>query len=64
MKQSKSKKQSHYACADCSVKFTKQYLACPFCDKIIAANLPYYVVASVGVFGILLTAILTTISQM
>lgn len=60
----KIRKHSHTACSECSVKFTKYYLSCPFCDKIISANLPYYVVASVGVFGILLTAIFTTISQM
>jgi hypothetical protein len=63
MNTSKSKRHSHTACSDCSVKFTKYYLACPFCDKIIAANLPYYVVGSFGVFGILLVAILTTINQ-
>lgn len=64
MKHSKSRKHAHYACAECSVKFNKYYLNCPFCDKIISANLPYYVAGLVGVFSILLTAILATISRL
>ena len=64
MKHSKSKRYAHYACAECSVKFTKYYLACPFCDTIIAANLPYYVAGSIGVLSILLTAIFATISRL
>jgi hypothetical protein len=63
MKQAKSSNHSHYSCAECSIKFTKYYFSCPFCDKLISANVPYYVVGSVGVMGVLLTAILTTISQ-
>jgi hypothetical protein len=63
MKHNKARKYSHYACADCSVKFTKYYFACPFCDKLITANVPYFVAGFIGVFAILMATILTTLSQ-
>ncbi|HEY0426984.1 MAG TPA: hypothetical protein VGC76_04180 [Pyrinomonadaceae bacterium] len=64
MRQIKSKIHPHYVCSSCEVTFTKYYFSCPFCDKLITANVPYYIAGSLGVFGILLTAILTTISRL